>query len=131
MTEEHQLRGFCHAAVRLVLHTFFLLPLPPPAQVLVTPVGRLKVCGLGVSEALAGEVVPSGADDLLQMQRDDVVVSSYGQTCRAGASLWLCGGLFQSDVGSGQGCVMLCCAARGFLRVLPVLWLMPAGPLCA
>jgi hypothetical protein len=43
-------------------------------QVLVTPVGRLKVCGLGVSEALAGEVVPSGAEELLQLQRDDVVV---------------------------------------------------------
>jgi hypothetical protein len=45
-------------------------------QVLVTPVGRLKVSGLGVSEALAGEVVPSGADDLLQLQRDDVAVSA-------------------------------------------------------
>lgn len=44
-------------------------------QVLVTPVGRLKVCGLGVSEALAGEVVPTGAEELLQLQRDDVVVS--------------------------------------------------------
>jgi hypothetical protein len=48
------------------------------AQVLVTPVGRLKVCGLGVSEALAGEVVPSGAEELLQLQRDDVVVSHPG-----------------------------------------------------
>lgn len=50
-------------------------PSTPPPQVLVTPVGRLKVCGLGVSEALASEVVPSGADELLQLQRDDVVVS--------------------------------------------------------
>jgi hypothetical protein len=45
-------------------------------QVLVTPVGRLKVCGLGVSEALGGEVVPTGAEELLQLQRDDVVVSA-------------------------------------------------------
>jgi len=45
----------------------------------VTPVGRLKVCGVGVSEALAGEVVPAGAEDLLQLQRDDVVVSQQQQ----------------------------------------------------
>jgi hypothetical protein len=58
-----------------------VLPLPPlllllPSQVLVTPIGRLKMSGLGVPEALAGEVVPASADDLLQLQRDDVVVSS-------------------------------------------------------
>lgn len=45
-------------------------------QVLVTPVGRLKVSGLGVAEALTGEVVPQNTDDLTQLQRDDVVVSS-------------------------------------------------------
>lgn len=53
---------------------------------LVTPVGRLKVCGLGVSEALAGEVVPSGAEDLLQLQRDDVVVSAPVSTAQSGYS---------------------------------------------
>lgn len=50
----------------------------------MTPVGRLKVCGLGVSEALAGEVVPSGAEELLQLQRDDVVVSDGGWVCWEG-----------------------------------------------
>jgi hypothetical protein len=44
-------------------------------QVLLTPVGRLKVCGLGVAEALTGEVVPANSEDLLALQRDDVVVS--------------------------------------------------------
>jgi hypothetical protein len=43
--------------------------------VLLTPVGRLKVCGLGVAEALTGEVVPANSEDLLALQRDDVVVS--------------------------------------------------------
>eukprot|EP00878_Enallax_costatus_P043494 GHUV01051497.1.p1 GENE.GHUV01051497.1~~GHUV01051497.1.p1 ORF type:complete len:204 (-),score=54.80 GHUV01051497.1:379-990(-) len=42
-------------------------------KVLVTPVGRLKVSGLGVAEALTGEVVPQNSEDLTQLQRDDVV----------------------------------------------------------
>ncbi|WIA17811.1 hypothetical protein OEZ85_009321 [Tetradesmus obliquus] len=42
-------------------------------KVLLTPVGRLKVCGLGVAEALTGEVVPGNSEDLLALQRDDVV----------------------------------------------------------
>ncbi|WIA38117.1 hypothetical protein OEZ86_001478 [Tetradesmus obliquus] len=42
-------------------------------KVLLTPVGRLKVCGLGVAEALTGEVVPANSEDLLALQRDDVV----------------------------------------------------------
>ena len=79
-----------------------------PPQVLVTPVGRLKVCGLGVSEALAGEVVPSGADELLQLQRDDVVVSgAVGLCCHLWAPLQLSGPF-----------VGFCHAARfGFLRL--------------
>jgi hypothetical protein len=33
----------------------------------------LKVSGLGVAEALTGEVVPQNTDDLTHLQRDDVV----------------------------------------------------------
>lgn len=69
------------------------------AQVLVTPVGRLKVCGLGVSEALAGEVVPSGAEELLQLQRDDVVVSCAGG-CLWGEG-WCLGGVWRGGVRGG------------------------------
>lgn len=72
-------------------------------QVLVTPIGRLKVSGLGVSEALAGEVVPAAGEDLLQLQRDDVAVSQDSKACT------LCG--------------MCCCclaAAGGAARILSV-----------
>jgi hypothetical protein len=43
-------------------------------QVLLTPLGRLKLAGLGVGEALRGEAVPSTPDRLLAAQRDDVLV---------------------------------------------------------
>lgn len=63
--------------INLQHHSLQLLWLPCAVnvQVLVTPVGRLKASGLGVAEALTGEVVPQNADDLTQLQRDDVVVS--------------------------------------------------------
>lgn len=56
----------------------------------MTPVGRLKVSGLGVAEALTGEVVPQNSEDLTQLQRDDIVVrqglrSGCRQSCIASA----------------------------------------------
>jgi hypothetical protein len=57
----------------IVTRCCLLLLLLP--QVLLTPVGRLKVCGLGVAEALTGEVVPANSEVLLALQREDVVVS--------------------------------------------------------
>eukprot|EP00879_Flechtneria_rotunda_P012154 GHRR01012694.1.p1 GENE.GHRR01012694.1~~GHRR01012694.1.p1 ORF type:complete len:873 (+),score=416.93 GHRR01012694.1:315-2933(+) len=42
-------------------------------KVLLTPAGRLKACGLGVAEALTGEVVSSSSEELMQLQRDDVL----------------------------------------------------------
>jgi hypothetical protein len=47
-----------------------------PSKVLVLPLGRLRVGSLGVVEALGGDVNMAG-EELLQAQRDDVVVSPW------------------------------------------------------
>jgi hypothetical protein len=59
-----------------------------PSKVLVLPLGRLRIGCLGLAEALAGDVAP-GQEELLQAQRDDVMVSwGRAETVRL---LWCAG----------------------------------------
>lgn len=63
------------AALRAV-HAAGMAVRPPcltPSKVLVLPLGRLRLGSLGLVEALAGDMV-LGGEELLQAQRDDVMV---------------------------------------------------------
>jgi hypothetical protein len=49
------------------------------SQVLVSPLGQLRISCLGVLEALSGEPAGGPPEDLLAAQREDVTVRQRGQ----------------------------------------------------
>jgi hypothetical protein len=74
------------------------LPRPAPAQVLVSPLGQLRISCLGVLEALSGEPAGGPPEDLLAAQREDVTVRAAEAGHRCGPLLVVNGSMLTSSV---------------------------------